>query len=292
MPRTAYVTGRYVPHAHAQVGIEDRGYQFADGIYEVVPVIAGAFIDEDWHWDRLDRGLAELRIDRPVNRKALSLIGRRVAGLNRVRDGLVYVQVTRGEAPRDHKFPTKPVPPALVVTARHLPVPKDLSEARMIDVITGPDERWARPDIKSISLLPNVLAKQAAAEAGAYETWMINAQGEVTEGSSANAWMVSRDAASGRVVLRTHIADRHVLNGIVRTALVALAGQHQWQIEERAFTLDELLAADEAFQTSSGNMIRPVRSVDGRVIGTGEPGPVVQEILDGFAAHVAEQCRV
>ena len=138
-----------------------------------------------------------------MNRKALSLIGRRVAGLNRVRDGLVYVQVTRGEAPRDHKFPTKPVPPALVVTARHLPVPKDLSEARMIDVITGPDERWARPDIKSISLLPNVLAKQAAAEAGAYETWMINAQGEVTEGSSANAWMVSRDADSGRVVLRT-----------------------------------------------------------------------------------------
>jgi D-alanine transaminase len=121
---------------------------------------------------------------------------------------------------------------------------------------------------------------------------MINAHGKVTEGSSANAWMVSRDAASGRVVLRTHLADRHVLNGIVRTALVALAGQHQWQIEERAFTLDELLAADEAFQTSSGNMIRSVRSVDGRVIGTGEPGPVVQEILDGFAAHVAEQCRV
>ncbi|MAH87620.1 MAG: D-amino acid aminotransferase [Kiloniella sp.] len=290
MPRTAYVNGRYLPHAHAQVGIEDRGYQFADGIYEVVPLIAGAFIDEDWHWDRLNRGLAELRIDWPVNRKALSLITRRVAGLNRVRDGLVYVQVTRGEAPRDHKFPTKPVAPALVVTARHLSVPKDLSEARMVEVITGPDERWARPDIKSISLLPNVLAKQAAAEAGAYEMWMLNAQGEITEGSSANAWMVKRDATTGRTVLRTHPTGRGILNGIVRTALVELAEQHQWQIEERAFTLDELLAADEAFQTSSGNMIRPVRSVDGRTIGAGETGPVVQSILDGFMAHVTAQC--
>ncbi len=289
MPRTAYVNGRYVPHGHAQVGIEDRGYQFADGVYDVVPVVKGAFIDEDWHWERLERGLAELRIDQPVNRKTLSMIAHRIAQRNMIENGIVYVQVTRGEAPRDHKFPTKPVPPALVVTGRHLTMPDDFSQARMIDVITGPDLRWARPDIKSISLLPNVLAKQAAAEAGAYESWLVNANNEITEGSSANAWIVHRDPESGRVILRTHQSDQAILKGIVRTALVALAEKHQWAIEERPFTVEELMSADEAFQSSSGNMIRPVRTVDGRTIGSGEPGPVVQEILNAFADHVSAQ---
>jgi D-alanine transaminase len=289
MPRTAYVNGRYVPHGHAQVGIEDRGYQFADGVYDVVPIVKGAFIDEDWHWDRLERGLAELRIDQPVSRKALSMIARRIARRNMIEDGIVYVQVTRGEAPRDHKFPTTPVPPALVVTGRHLSMPDDMAQGRMIDVITGPDERWARPSIKAIALLPNVMAKQAAAEAGAYEMWLVNKDNEVTEGSSANAWIVRRDPESGRVIIQTHQADRAILKGIVRTAVVALAEKHQWAIEERPFTVSDLLAADEAFQSSSGNMIRPVRTVDGSTIGSGETGPVVQEILNAFADHVATQ---
>jgi D-alanine transaminase len=289
MPRTAYVNGRYVPHTHAQVGIEDRGYQFADGIYDVVPIVHGAFIDEDWHWDRLERGLDALRIDQPVGRKALSMIAHRIAKANMIFDGIVYVQVTRGEAPRDHKFPTKPVPPALVVTARHLSMPADLSQGQMIDVITGPDERWARPSIKSIALLPNVLAKQAAAEAGAYESWLVNAKNEITEGSTANAWIVRRDPESGRVIIQTHPTDQAILKGIVRTAIMALAEKHQWAIEERPFTVEALMSADEAFQSSSGNMIRPVRTVDGRTIGSGSVGPVVQEILNAFADHVAEQ---
>lgn len=289
MPRTAYVNGRYVPHNHAQVGIEDRGYQFADGIYDVVPIVHGAFIDEDWHWDRLERGLDALRIDQPVGRKALSMIAHRIAKANMIHNGIVYVQVTRGEAPRDHKFPTKPVPPALVVTARHLSMPADLSQGQMIDVITGPDERWARPSIKSIALLPNVLAKQAAAEAGAYESWLVNAKGEITEGSTANAWIVRRDPESGRVIIQTHPTDQAILKGIVRTAIMALAEKHQWAIEERPFTVEALMSADEAFQSSSGNMIRPVRTVDGRTIGSGSVGPVVQEILNAFADHVAEQ---
>ncbi len=289
MPRIAYVNGRYVPHNHAQVGIEDRGYQFADGIYDVVPIVKGTFIDEDWHWDRLERGLEELRISQPVSRKALSMIARRIAKKNMIQNGIVYVQVTRGEAPRNHKFPTTPVAPAMVVTGRHLQMPDDLSQPDMIDVITGPDERWARPDIKSISLLPNVLAKQAAAEAGAYESWLINDQGEITEGSSANAWIVRRDPDSGRVIIQTHQTDQAILKGIVRTAIVALAEQHQWAIEEKPFSVKDLMAADEAFQSSSGNMIRPVRSVDGRTIGSGETGPVVQEILNAFAHHVNAQ---
>jgi D-alanine transaminase len=289
MPRIAYVNGRYVPHAHAQVGIEDRGYQFADGIYDVVPIVKGTFIDEDWHWDRLERGMEALRISKPVGRKALGMIARRIAKMNMIENGIVYVQVTRGEAPRNHKFPTTPVPPAMVVTGRHLPMPDDLSKPQMIDVITGPDERWARPDIKSISLLPNVLAKQAAAEAGAYESWLINDSGEITEGSSANAWIVRRDPDSGRVIIQTHQTDKAILKGIVRTAIVALADQHQWLIEETPFTVKDLMAADEAFQSSSGNMIRPVRTVDGSTIGSGETGPVVQEILNAFADHVNAQ---
>lgn len=289
MPRTAYVNGRYIPHSHAQVGIEDRGYQFADGVYDVVPIVKGAFIDEDWHWQRLETGLAALRIDQPVNRKTLSMIAHRIAKRNMIENGIVYVQVTRGEAPRNHQFPKHPVPPALVVTGRHLSMPDDFSEARMIDVITGPDERWARPDIKSISLLPNVLAKQAAAEAGVYETWLVNKNNEVTEGSSANAWIVRRDPESGRVIIQTHQSDQAILKGIVRTAIVALAKRHQWAIEERPFTVDDLFSADEAFQSSSGNMIRPVRTVDGRTIGSGEVGPVVQEILNAFADHVSRQ---
>ena len=288
MPRIAYVNGRYVPHAHAQVGIEDRGYQFADGVYDVVPIMRGTFIDEDWHWDRLDRGLAEMRIDWPVNRKALSMICHRVAETNMIKDGIVYVQVTRGEAPRNHAFPKSPVPPALVVTARHLAMPDDLAEARMIDVITGPDERWARPNIKTIALLPNILSKQMASEAGAYETWLMNDKGEITEGTSANAWIVYRDD-KGQVTLQTHQSDQAILKGIIRTAIVELAEKHQWAILEKPFTRDELLAADQAFQSSSGNMIRVVRTVDGQTIGDGTAGPVMQEILDAFAAHVEAQ---
>lgn len=288
MPRIAYVNGRYVPHAHAQVGIEDRGYQFADGVYDVVPIVRGAFIDEDWHWDRLDRGLAELRIDRPVGRKALSMICHRVAATNKISNGIVYVQVTRGEAPRNHPFPKQPVPPAMVVTARHLSMPDDLAEARMIDIITGPDERWARPAIKSISLLPNVLSKQQAVEAGAYETWLVNDKGEITEGTSANAWIVYRNSA-GQVTLQTHPSDQAILKGIIRTALVALAEKHQWALVEKPFTRAQLLAADQAFQSSSGNMIRVIRSVDGQIIGDGTTGPVMQEIIDAFAEHVENQ---
>ena len=277
LSRIAYVNGRYAPFASAGVHIEDRGYQFGDGVYEVCEIREGALIDETRHLARLQRSLDELRIAAPMRNPALKLIMRELVARNRVRDGLLYIQVTRGVARRDHAFP-KAAKPALVMTARSLDRrPAQANAASGVKVITLPDERWARPDIKSLQLLPNVMAKQAAREAGAFEAWLIDAKGFVTEGASTNAWIVN---AQGIIVTRQ--ADNAILRGVTRTTLLEMAASQGLAFEERAFPLEEAFGAREAFLTSATNVAIPVVAIDGRVIGDGKPGPVAKELRARF----------
>src|SRR6478752_703987 len=268
MSRIAYVNGRYLPQQAAAVHVEDRGYQFSDGVYEVCEVRGGSIIDQRRHLVRLKRSLDELRIDMPMSEAALATVMRETVRRNRVRDGIVYLQITRGVARRDHAFPPPGTAPSLVVTARNLDFAgNDKMAAAGTAVITVPDNRWARVDIKSTSLLPNVLAKQAAREQGAREAWFVDAQGRVTEGSSSNAWIVTRD---GKVVTRQ--ADHGILKGITRAVVLDAIAAQGLKLEERAFTLDEAHAAREAFITSASQIVLPVVKIDGRPVGNGAPG--------------------
>ena len=274
MSRIAYVNGRYLPHQDASVHVEDRGYQFADGVYEVCEVRGGRLVDERRHMDRLERSLKELRIAMPMPRNALGVVLRETVARNRVRDGLVYLQVTRGVARRDHAFPAPGTQPSIVVTARNMDFDKrEAIAAEGIPVISVPDNRWDRVDIKSVGLLPNVLAKQAAREAGAKEAWFVDAKGYVTEGSSTNAWIVTRD---GAVVTRQ--ADHGILRGITRTVVLDVLADHGLKLEERPFTLEEAFAAREAFITSATQYVTPVVRVDGRPIGNGAPGLIASAL--------------
>ena len=281
MPRESYVNGRYVPHAEAAVHIEDRGYQFADGVYEVVTVCDGALVDEAPHLDRLERSLAELRIPMPMSRTALKLITREVLRRNRVSRGVVYMQVTRGVARRDHKFPNG-ARPALVVSAWQTKPHSATLLAEGAKVITLRDIRWERCDIKSVSLLPNVLAKQAAVEAGAYEAWQVDKDGMVTEGSSTNAWIVTGDR---KVVTRA--ASPAILNGITRLSLIRLIESEGYDLEERAFGVEEAKAAREAFITSSSSFVLPVTQIDDTPVGNGHPGMLTGKLRQLYLDYMA-----
>lgn len=266
MARFAYVNGRYVPHREAAVHVEDRGYQFADGVYEVVTVHGGQLVDEPGHLDRLERSLDELSIAMPMSRTALQMIMRTLVRRNGIKDGIVYLQITRGVATRDFPFP-KDVSPALVMTTRrwNLNPVKRIEEG--VGVITIPDIRWKRRDIKSVSLLPQVLGKQKAVEAGAFEAWQVDEDGFVTEGCSSNAWIVTKD---GCLVTRqpTHM----ILNGITRQSILRLAAEEGLRFEERAFTPDEALEAREAFLSSATTYVTPVTRIDDKPVGNGHPG--------------------
>ena len=266
MPRQAYVNGRYLPHGQASVHIEDRGYQFADGVYEVVPVFDGILVDEDLHLDRLERSLRELSIDEPMSRAALKMVSRELMRRNGLSNGFLYMQITRGVAPRDHKFP-RAAKPALVMTTRQMKPHSDAVLAKGLKVITIPDQRWSRCDIKSVSLLPNVLGKQAATEAGAYEAWQVDQDGMVTEGTSTNAWIVTDDH---KVVTRN--ATHSILNGITRISLLKLIEDEGYSLEERPFSVQEAKAAREAFLTSSTSFVLPVTQIDETPVGNGHPG--------------------
>ena len=282
MPRIAYVNGRYLPAREAKIGIEDRGYQFADGIYEVCEVRGGRLVDERRHLERLRRSLAELRIRTPVAPAALAVIMHETVRRNRVRDGIVYVQVTRGVARRDHAFPSPDTAPSLIVTARNLDIAANEARAAAgIAVVTVPDDRWARVDIKTIALLPNVLAKQAARERGAAEAWFVDRDGHVTEGASTNAWIVTRD---GRVVTRP--ADKGILRGITRTVLIEAVKAQGLALDERSFTVDEAYAAREAFVTAASMIVMPVVRIDGRPVGDGSAGPIARALREHFHRHV------
>jgi len=279
--RIAYVNGRYVPHHAAQVHVEDRGYQFADGVYEVCEVRGGQLVDERRHMDRLERSLKELRIAMPMPRNVLGVVLNETVARNRVRDGIVYLQVTRGVARRDHAFPAAGTAPSIVVTAKNHNLEKlETGAADGIPVISVPDNRWDRVDIKSVGLLPNVLAKQAAREAGAKEAWFVDPKGFVTEGSSTNAWIVTRD---GAVVTRA--AEHGILRGITRTVVLEVIADHGLKLEERAFTMDEAYAAREAFITSATQFVTPVVQIDGRPVGNGAPGLIATALRRDYHAH-------
>ena len=281
MSRIAYVNGAYVPQRDASVNVEDRGYQFADGIYEVVHLHRGRFTDWDLHFARLQRSLRKVRIAMPMGRAALERVLMEVAHRNRVEDGLLYMQVTRGVARREHAFPPAGTPPSLVVTARRIrPYPTDI-DAWTITVASHPDERWAHCDIKSVGLLPNVLARQSARERGAAEAILVDAGGMVTEGAATSFWIVDADG-----VLRCPPQSGAVLPGCTRAALEAEMAAEGIAFEARAFSLGEACAAREAFITSATSFVKPVVAIDGVAVGDGRPGGVTRRLFALFARHV------
>ncbi|HKS84600.1 MAG TPA: D-amino-acid transaminase [Pseudolabrys sp.] len=278
MSRIAYVNGRYLPREQAKVAIEDRGYQFADGVYEVCEVRGGRPVDETRHMARLERSLRELRIARPMSSAALAVVLRETIRRNRVRDGIVYLQVTRGVARRDFPFPPDETKPSLVVTARsNDPARLEAIAAEGVAVVTVPDMRWKRVDIKSVALLPNVLAKQAAREQGAREAWLVDAEGRVTEGASSTAWIVNRD---GKLI--THALGHNILPGVTRSVVIDAIKAQGLAFEERAFTVEEAYAAREAFITSASQIVLPVVRIDGRPVGNGAPGLVATALRRDF----------
>src|SRR5262245_6825778 len=281
MSRIAYVNGRYLPQSDAKVAVEDRGFQFADGAYEVCEVRGGRLVDERRHMARLNRSLGELRIARPMSAGALAVVLRETIRRNRVCDGIVYVQVTRGVARRDFPFPPEDTRPSLVVTARSSDLRRleDVA-AEGIAVITVPDIRWKRVDIKSVALLPNGLAQQAAREQGAREAWLVDARGHVTEGGSSNAWIVSRD---GKLI--THPVGHDILSGITRSVVIDAIKAQGIAFEERSFTVEEAYAAREAFITSASQIVLPVVSINGRPIGNGAPGLIATGLRRDYHRH-------
>ncbi len=278
MSRVAYVNGRYIRHSEAAVSIDDRAFLFADGIYEVIEIFGGKLIDEAGHLERLIRSARELLLNLPVGEGALKLILRELVARNGVAYGHVYLQVTRGAARRDHFFPKAGTPTTLVAFAHRSDRAAAEAKAQAgIKVISIPDLRWKRPDIKSTSLLPNVLAKQQAKEASAYEAWLVDEDGFVTEGSSSNAWIVDADGA-----LVTRPADSGILRGITRARLFEIAAAHQIRIVERRFTIAEAKAAREAFITGATTLVMPVVAIDEEKIGAGAPGPVALGLRAAF----------
>ncbi len=281
MSRIAYVNGRYLPRAAAKVAIEDRGYQFADGVYEVCEVRGGRMVDERRHMVRLDRSLSELRIARPMSAAALSIVMRETVRRNRVRDGIVYLQITRGLARRDFAFPPAGTRPSVIVTARSNDLARlEQLAAEGIAVVTMPDLRWQRVDIKSVALLPNVLAKQSAREQGAREAWLVDEAGRVTEGASSNAWIVSRD---GKLI--THPLGHDMLPGVTRSVVIDVIKAQGLAFEERAFSVEEAYAAREAFVTSASQIVLPVVSINGRPVGNGAPGLVAAALRRDYHRH-------
>jgi D-alanine transaminase len=281
MSRIAYVNGRYLPLSNAAVSIEDRGYQFADGVYEVCEVRGGRLVDERRHMARLDRSLREIRLARPMSAAALSAVLHETVRRNRVHDGIVYLQITRGVAHRDFAFPPAGTPASVVVTARGNDRARlEQLAAEGIAVVTVPDFRWRRVDIKSVALLPNVLAKQTAREQGAREAWLVDAQGRVTEGASSNAWIVSRD---GKLITRSLGND--ILAGVTRSVVIDVVKAQGLAFEERPFSVEEAYAAREAFVTSASQIVLPVVRIDGRPIGNGAPGLIATALRRDYHRH-------
>jgi D-alanine transaminase len=278
MSRIAYVNGHYQNLRDAAVNVEDRGYQFADGIYEVCEIIGGKMVDFPRHMARMRRSLRELRIREAMPLASLKIVMQEVIRRNRISYGIVYLQISRGVAHRDHGFPSPEVKPSIVVTAKSLNFAKNQAQAeRGVKVITTAENRWPRVDIKTVGLLPNVLARQEARDKGAYEAWYVDADGFVTEGASCNAWIVTRD---GKVVTRT--AERGILAGITRAVLLDVLESLQLKLEERNFTPQEAYDAAEAFVSSASQIVMPVISIDGKAIGDGKPGGIARRLREEF----------
>src|SRR6201985_52820 len=284
MSRLAYVNGRFLRQAEAGVSIEDRGYQLGDGIYEVWAVMDGRLADAEGHLARLQRRLGELSMPMPMSRAALTVALRETVRRNRVRHGIVSLQVTRGVARRDHAFPNPPVKPTVVITARSgNPAVAEARAAKGVGVVTLPENRWGRCDIKTVDLLPNVLAKQAAKEEGAFEAWFVDKDGLVTEGASSNAWIVDKDG-----VLRTRDIGANILRGVTRLSLLDVAREAGYRGEERPFTVEEALTAREAFLTGAGALVMPIVAIDGHPVANGYPGEVARTLRAAYIRRAAE----
>jgi D-alanine transaminase len=280
MARIAYVNGRYLPLQSEAVAPEDRGYQFGDGVYEVIKVLGGRLCDLERHLDRLQRSLAAIEIAPPMSRRALVSVMGETLRRNRLSEALLYLQITRGIAPRNHAFP-KRARPSLVVTVRRPVFPGEREREEGVGVISLPDLRWGRCDIKSINLLPNLLARQSAAAAGCREAWLIDRDGKVTEGSASNAYIVD---GAGRLI--THPLGERILGGITRSVVLELAREEGIEVVEQPFSLDEAHLAREAALSSTSSWLLPVTSIDGRPVSNGMPGHVVRRLMARYAAHL------
>lgn len=281
MTRVVYVNGRYRPYAEASIAAEDRGFLFADAIYEVIAVLDGKLVDCEAHLQRLDRSLGEIGIAPPLTHAAWNVIFHELIRRNLVGDGTVYLQVSRGAGRREFPFPKKPMRPTIMALARRLDRGNITRQQQSgVAAISMPDIRWGRCDIKSVGLLPAVLAKQAAKAAGAYEAFLVDRDGFVTEGASSNVWIVTMDGA-----LVTRPLSKSILGGITRAALLALVAREGLRLEERAFTLDEVFQAREAFVSSSSAFVMPVTTLDGRPIGNGSPGLLGSQLRQFYEAH-------
>lgn len=281
MSRFAYVNGRYLRAKDAQVPVEDRGLQFADSVYEVIALINGHLADEHGHLDRLENSLSALSIDMPLSRRSLRAAIRHLVRLNRVKNGGVYIQITRGTARRDFAFPPAAVRPNIVMTVKPATFDIEKRKAAAKKVITVPDIRWKRRDIKTTGLLAQVLAKQTAIESGAHDAWMLDTDGYVTEASASNAWIVTR---AGEIITRPP-AGNAILNGVTRRALRRLCRESGLKFTERAFTVAEAKKAAEAFMSSAVMLIVPVSHIDGVKIGDGKIGAVTGRLYDLYMEY-------
>ncbi|MGA8259194.1 MAG: D-amino-acid transaminase [Arenicellales bacterium] len=271
MSRTVYVNGEYLPEEEGKVSIFDRGFLFADGVYEVSAVLRGRLVDNKAHLTRLHRSLGELNIPQPVSDDDIVAAQTRLVQENGLEEGLVYLQITRGPADRDFAFPVRPAPTLVMFTQKHTLIESPLAR-RGIRVAIVEDLRWKRRDIKTVGLLPASMAKQAALDAGADDAWMVE-DGYVTEGTSNNAFIVTDDG-----VIRTRQLSNLILHGITRAAILTLAEQEAISVREGAFTPEEAYGAKEAFITSATAFALPVVQIDQHPIGDGKPGPVVQRL--------------
>ena len=283
MARVSYVNGEYLHHHEAMVHIEDRGYQFADGIYEYYAFYNHTLLDAKLHMKRLERSLKELGIPMPMSAASLGLVMRELIGRNNRCDGGLYLQITRGVARRDHPFP-KNTKPALSMTVCGAKSPKPQEIKNGVAVMSYPDHRWERRDIKSVALLANVLAKQEAAARGLREAWLLMPDGKFSEGSVSNAYIIN---AKGEIV--THPADHHILGGITRDVVLKLARANDIKVIEKPFSLHDVKAASEAFITSTSANVLPVVKLDDTSIGNGKPGPVTAKLMALYHSHIHTQ---
>jgi D-alanine transaminase len=270
MTRIVHLNGQYLPEQEARVSVFDRGYLFADGVYEVTAVIDGRLVDYEPHMERLGRSLSELSMAWPCGKAALREVHEELLKRNALSEGRVYMQVTRGVAERDFAYP-KDTPTSLLAFTQCAAIVDNPKAESGVEVISVPDIRWRRRDIKSIALLPQCMGKERAARAGAYEAWMIEDR-LVTEGTSSSAYIVKDD----RVITRP--LSSSILPGVTRKALLSLSRSEKIVVEERPFALAEAYGADEAFMTSAGSLVLPIVRIDGRAIGSGRPGPLTRRL--------------
>lgn len=287
MPRFAYVNGHYIVHRDAGIPIEDRGLQFADGIYEVIALIDGVMADERGHLDRMQRSLKELKMDMPMPRRALQMVMRELIRRNRIKNAAVYIQVTRGVAKRDFGFPSPAVLQTVIITTRPYKFRNNPRIEKGVRAITVPDIRWKRRDIKTTAMTAQVLARQEAIEKGGAEALMVDDGGYITEGAASNAWIVTK-----RGVLVTRPATHDILRGITRTALDHVRMQLSLKMEERSFTVNEAQDAAECFVTAATALVTPVTHIDGKKIGDGMPGSVAKGLYDAYLSYVKKGKQV